>query len=32
MLTNAGVQLKLCAAPSPPFQRQHFRPWLYASV
>jgi len=27
--TNAGVQLKLRATPSPPFQKQHFRRSLY---
>ena len=27
-----GVQLELCATPSPPFQRQHLRRWLYASI
>jgi len=27
-----GMQLMLCATFSPPFQRQRFRRWLYASV
>ena len=27
-----GVQSKLCATPSLPFQGQHFHRWLYASI